>query len=161
MAGLALRQARLPDDEPYFVRFIDGLQAFEAPMEPNRRIDAAAGADYWAVLKREVAVKDGRIFVLADDDDRPTGWAVCLIEREEVFVVEDQRSYGLITELYLDAEVRGTGGGRRLIEACEAHFRERGVVIARLGVLWDNARARAVYAALGYAPADLRMRKRL
>lgn len=161
MAGLELRQARLPEDEPSFVRFIDGLQAFERPLEPNRRIDAAAGADYWAVLKSEVAAKDGRIFVLADGGGRPVGWAVCLVEREEVFVIEDERSYGLITELYIDAEARGAGGGRRLIEACEGYFREKGLGLARLGVLWGNSRARGVYEGLGYQPTDLRLRKRL
>lgn len=158
---LALREGRLPDDEPYFARFINGLQAFEHPMEPNRRLDEAVGAEYLEVLKDTVRAQNGRIYVLADDADRPVGWVVGVIERAELFVTGDWRNYGLITELYIDETARGQGGGKRLIEACEAHFRACGVKYAALGVLWGNERARSVYGSLGYAPTDLRMRKRL
>ena len=159
--ALAIREAILPDDEPYFRRFIDGLQDFEFPMEPNRRRDATVAADYLAVLMDGVATKDGKIFVLADETGAPVGWAVGMIEQDDVFVSDDWRTYGLIAELYIDAAARGQRGGTRLIAACEDHFRALGVTLSALGVLWGNDNARGLYGSLGYSPTSLRMRRRL
>ncbi len=160
-AALAIREAILPDDEPHFVRFIDGLQAFEFAFEPNRRRDAAVGAEYLAVLKDGVVAQNGKIFVLADSDGMPLGWAVAMIERDDVFVSEDKRTYGLIAELYIEEAARGQRGGSRLIAACEDHFRSLGVKLSALGVLWGNANARGLYGSLGYQPTSLRMRRQL
>jgi GNAT superfamily N-acetyltransferase len=162
MSGrLAVREARLPEEEPYFRHFIDGLQAFERQMEPNRRIDAEVGGDYLAVLLDQVAEKSGRVFVAVDDRDMPLGWAVALIEQDEVYTSLDWRTYGLISELYVDDAARGMGGGAALIAACEDYFRSQDVTLVSLGVLWGNVHARAVYDRLGYAPTSLRMRKLL
>ena len=160
-ARLAIREARLPDDEPHFRRFIDGLQVFEARIEPNRRVDDTVGADYLAILLGQVEPKNGRVFVAADEVDIPLGWAVALIEQDEVYTSPEWRTYGLISELYIDESARGTGAGGDLIRACEAYFQSQGVNIVSLGVLWGNDRARAVYERLGYAPTSLRLRKRL
>jgi GNAT superfamily N-acetyltransferase len=159
--AFAVRDAILPDDEPHFVRFIDGLQAFEFAFEPNRRRDATVGAEYLAVLMAGVAAQNGKIFVLADTGGIPVGWAVALIERDEVYVSEDCRTYGLIAELYIDEAARGKRGGSRLIAACEDHFRSLGVTLSALGVLWGNENARGLYGSLGYAPTSLRLRRTL
>jgi len=42
-----IRDARWPEDEAAAVSFIDGLQNYEYRFEPNRRIDAQVGADYF------------------------------------------------------------------------------------------------------------------
>ena len=161
MAGLTLREAVLPGDEPYFLRFIDGLQDFEFAIEPDRRRDETVAAEYLSGLKGRVAGQNGKIFVLVDESAVPVGWAVGIIERDDVFVSEDWRTYGLIAELYIDAAARGKRGGTQLIAACEDHFRACGVTLSALGVLWGNQVARGLYGSLGYAPTSLRMRKRL
>jgi GNAT superfamily N-acetyltransferase len=158
-ARLAIREARLPDDEPWFRSFIDGLQTFEFAFEPNRRIDDTVGADYLAVLLAEVATKNGRVFSAVDEHDTPLGWAVVFIEQDEVYTSPDWRSYGLISELFVDERARGTGAGKDLISACENYIRSQGVSLASIGALWGNDRARAVYSRLGYAPTSVRMRK--
>ena len=42
-----IRDARLPQDEPAILAFINGLQDYEAGFEPNRRLDPNFAADHW------------------------------------------------------------------------------------------------------------------
>ena len=161
MAGLTLREAVLPDDEPHFRGFIDGLQDFEFRIEPNRRRDATVAEEFLAALMSDVLAKRGKIFVLEDETGVPAGWAVCFIERDEVYVAEAQRTYGLIAELFIEERVRGQSGGKRLIAACEEHFRALGVRQSALGVVWGNLAARGLYGSLGYNPVSLKMRRHL
>ena len=51
MTGFTIRDARWPDDEAAAISFIDALQKYEREFEPNRRIDAQVGADYFEVLR--------------------------------------------------------------------------------------------------------------
>lgn len=159
-ARLAIRDARLPEDEPHLLRFIDGLQRFEHAVEPNRRLDDRVARDYLDVLLTAAKERDGRVLV-ADVDGAPAGWAVALVEDEELFVVEAERRYGYVSELYLDEAARGLGAAGALMAGCEDHFRGLGIKVARIGVLEGNDRARAVYEHQGYVVTSLRLRKYL
>ena len=69
--------------------------------------------------------------------------------------------YTHIGILAVDRAGEGTGVGRTLIEAAEAHARARGDPMITLNVFEGNAHARAVYERLGYAPEVVRYVKPL
>lgn len=58
--------------------------------------------------------------------------------------------YGVIWQLATHPDLQGRGLGARLIRACEARIRARGIPRASLAVELDNPRARALYERLGY-----------
>jgi GNAT superfamily N-acetyltransferase len=157
---IVIRDARLPDDEPAFAGFIDALQRFEHDFEPDRRIDEAVGRDYLAILLARVEKNDGRIFV-AEQDNRPIGWVVFVVEDAPIYVVEEERRCGFVCELYVEEEWRGVGLGRRLVEACAEETRARGLKVLRIGVVARNERARKAYAAMGFEPYMLELRQYL
>lgn len=157
-APAVIREGRLPDDREIFIGFIDGLQKFEHGFEPNRRIDARAGADYLPELLQRVERQDGRIFV-AELEGRAIGWAVFHIRESENFIVPDQRRHGYIAELYVEEEARGRGVGRALIAACWDAARALGLKLIMIGVLAGNTRAQSVYEAAGFAHYAMELRK--
>ena len=102
-----VRLAHLPDDEPAILSFIWGLQEFENAFEPNRRLDPAFGAEHWADVQVQVAMRVA-IFI-AEHDARPVGWAFVVDEPGNLFVDEQQRRHGFIAELFVEVEARSSG----------------------------------------------------
>ena len=158
--GYIIRDLRLAEDKPACLSFIAGLQQYEHTFEPDRRVDAHVAEDYFAALMKRVAEQEGRVFV-AEVDGAAIGWAVLVIERNYVYVVEEQRTYGYIAELFVRKDARGRGIGQALIEACEGEARRRGLKLMMIGVLPANARAAATYARAGYSPYAMELWKYL
>ena len=156
---MTIRAARLPDDEPAILSFIQGLQEFENAFEPNRRLDPAFPAEHWADVR---ARADARGAVLiAERDGAPVGWAFLLEEPGDIFVAERERGHGFIAELFVQVSARGQGHGRALIAACEDWCRARGLGVLIINVLAGNDKAIAVYRRDGFAPYNLNLRKYL
>jgi GNAT superfamily N-acetyltransferase len=158
--GFSIRDGCIPDDEAVMIRFIDALQRFEYAMEPDRRIDPRAGADYLPHLLKRVKESDGRIFI-AESEGQPVGWAVFHTLENMIYVIEAERRYGYIAELYIEEPFRGRGLGRDLIAACEGAGRALGLKLMMIGALAGNTRARKAYEGAGYAPYSLELRKYL
>jgi len=155
-----IREARLPQDEPAILSFITGLQDYEAAFEPDRRRDPAFAADHWRDVQHRCAEGHG-IFLIAQQDARPVGWAFAHDTPGHLFVVEPQRRHGSIAELFVVPEARGKGMGRALIEGCEAWGRERGHALLTLCVLAQNAHAIRAYEGAGFAPYTMILRRYL
>lgn len=155
---IAIRQARLPDDKPAFLAFIKGLQEYEVAFEKNRRLDDTYAEESLAVLLE--AAKRGMIFV-AEDEDRPIGWAVVFEEDAPVYVLEDERRFAYISELFVEEALRGQGVGQALIAACEDWARTHGHATIRIGHLTANTRTGQMYEKAGYASYATQRRKRL
>ncbi len=69
-----------------------------------------------------------------------------------------------VEHLYVDADRRGCGVGRRMLSAVEASARRLGGSFVTIGTQAENAAARGAYVACGYEPLPhdpLRLRKRL
>ncbi len=160
---ITIRPARLPDDKPAFIAFIKALQEYEAVFEKNRRLDAGYAEEHYAALVTGLAKEAERamVFVAEDGAGRPLGWAVVHEEHSPVFVIEDERRFANLAELFVEEAARGLGAGRALIAACEDWSRSRGFSTMRIGHLAENARAAAVYDKAGYAPYAVQRRKRL
>jgi GNAT superfamily N-acetyltransferase len=155
---ITIRPAKLPDDQPVLLGFIEALQRYEAAFEPNRRLDASWAAEHLAALKRTAA--QSAIF-LAGDCAAAVGWAFVRAAEAPVYVRDEERRYGDLAELFVAAEARGQGAGRALIEACEAWARAQGLASLQIGHLAGNGLAAAAYARAGYTPYTVVQRKRL
>lgn len=160
MPDLIIRDIILPDDEAAAQSFIDGLQRYEHAFEPDRRIDDTVAAEYFAVLMERVAKNNGRVF-MAEQHGDVIGWAVFVVERNALYIVEGERTHGYIAELFVSESARGQGVGRRLIAACESQARALGLRHIMIGVLSGNRRTAEVYARAGYAPYSSELRKYL
>ena len=155
-----IRDIDLPRDKAAMLSFIRGSQHYEHEVEPDRRLDPQVADEYFPVLMDEVEAKQGRAFV-AEHDGTAIGWAVVLVERNMLFVVEEERTYGYITELYVDEAARGRGVGRALIAACEDEVRRLGLGVVMIGVLSKSKRTVEIYARAGYRPYTSELRKYL
>ncbi len=155
---MTVRPARLPDDKPAILRFIDGLQRFEAAFESDRRLDPTYPEDQYAALVKQTA---NGVFLIAECDGQAVGWAAIYEHEAPTYVVEDERRCAVICEAYVEEAVRGQGAGRALLAACEAWARARGLAVIHIGHLAGNARASAVYDKAGFAPYVLSRRKKL
>lgn len=81
------------------------------------------------------------IFVL-EDDGRTIGFISTWCDQEA--------GIGHIPNLVLDAEYRGRGWGRRLIEHALDHFRRQGLTHARIETLAQNEVGRKLYESYGF-----------
>jgi ribosomal protein S18 acetylase RimI-like enzyme len=158
--SVRIRDADLARDRAAFERFILGSNTYEGRFEPNRRLDPKAGADYLPDLLKRVADKQGRIFV-AEVDGAPVGWAVCHTSEHEVYVVEEERPYGYVAELFVEEAHRGLHIGRSLLNACEDYFRTLGLKFVFIGALAGNSRAVNAYRAAGFTDYAIEFKKRL
>ena len=160
MRNAAIREIRLPDDEPIILSFLHGLQDYEAAFEPDRRRDPLWAAEHWREVQHRCAERHG-VMLVAEEEGRTVGWAFAHDERAELFVVESERHHGYLAELYVLPAARGHGHGRALIAACEVWARGRGHSLLNVGVLANNARAIRAYEGAGYAPYTVTMRRYL
>jgi GNAT superfamily N-acetyltransferase len=157
---ISIRQARLPADEPAILSFIAGLQDYESVFEPDRRRDVDYVVEHWRELQHRCAERHG-IFLLAEEDEKPVGWAFAHDVPGHLFVLEHERRHGNLAELYVVPQARGRGHGRGLIAGCEAWALERGHKLLTVGVLSANARAIRSYEGTGYLPYTLILRRYL
>jgi [ribosomal protein S18]-alanine N-acetyltransferase len=106
-------------------------------------VEVAARAEHYRGLMAEPT---SAFWVLTDDDGRIVGNAG----------VTSRVTGVLSLGMALLPEARGRGGGRALIEAVVEHARATGAHKVDLEVWTDNARAIAVYAALGFEVEGVR-----
>jgi GNAT superfamily N-acetyltransferase len=159
--SVLIRDARLPEEKPQLCAFIDALQRFEHPLEPDRRLDARVGEEYFDALVPHALARHGRILVAEMPPDGLVGWAVVHEDMNEIFVAERERLHGYVSELFVAEAARGAGVGRALLDACDDWARTRKLAVMMIGVLPGNARAARVYGQAGFAPYALRLRKYL
>lgn len=159
-----IRDIDLAADRQAALSFIMGSQRYEHDVEPNRRLDPAVADEYFAELVEELARKQGRAFVAereGQEDGQVIGWGVLVVEEGPVFVTEEERRYGYITELFVNEAARGLGVGQALIAACEEEARARGLRQIMIGALSANRRAMDIYGRAGYRPYTAELRKYL
>ena len=156
-----VRHFRFPDDRAAALSFIAGALAFEHDFEPNRRLDGDVAEAYLAVLLKAVAEREGQIFVAEDSQETPVGWGVVHLSDDDVYVVDAQRRFAYIAELYVVERMRAQGIGRALIAACEDWARERGIGVMQIGALPGNVRAHGIYRMAGYGDYGVQLRKYL
>jgi len=104
------------------------------------------GRRYVADLLKQIAKEEGRIFV-AESEGKVVGFIAGIIRR----FMEDDASClapsinGRILELFVEEGFRGQKIGRRLMEAMEEYFKEKGCRLVRVEAFAPNGVARQFY----------------
>jgi ribosomal protein S18 acetylase RimI-like enzyme len=144
-AGAWLIRTYRPQDGPRVKEITH--QAF-APVSIEAEIDRrwpglpASWIDRkWRTMQSELANHPDDCFV-AELDGEVVGYVTTSI-------IPEYR-VGRIPDLAVDARLRGQGLGRRLLDHALAHFRTRGLRLARIETLSHNEVGRHLYPALGF-----------
>lgn len=157
---MTIRDARLPQDEPAILAYIQQLQDHELQFEPNRRRDPAFAVEHWRDVQHRCAEKHGAMFI-AEQGGNPVGWAFAYEEHGELFIRAPERRHGFLAEIYVVPSARRAGHGKALIAACEGWSKGRGHSVMMIGVLAQNQGAIRAYEGAGYEPYTLIVRKYL
>ena len=123
-----------------------GSMSREAAEEKGRRDDAE-------LLPQGVATPGQSIFRV-EADGKPVGWLWLALQHPRA-----ESGVGFIYDITLDEAVRGRGYGRAAMLLAEEEARRNGLHALALNVFGHNARARSLYASLGYRETSVQMRK--
>lgn len=136
------------------------LQDYEHEMDPRLPTGVDIVTDYMPRMFFRCRHCDGKILI-AEVDDEVAGYAMVLTRVTSDELEDGNFEYGLIADLMVLREHRGQGIGQKLLEAAEAHARDRGVRWLRIGVLAKNAAAEGLYAKMGYSKIYVEREKEL
>lgn len=134
---VAIRIARLPD-LPELLRLIRAYYRFDHIRFNPRTMEPAL-----ARLLRSPAL--GRVWVMREGA-KSIGYAVLTFNYD----LEFDGLEGLVTDLFVDAEYRGSGLGKRALEVVDDYCRQRGIRVVELQVEVDNSSAQAFYRRIGF-----------
>ena len=77
------------------------------------------------------------------------------------YVINHKRHSAFLYDLYIDAEHRGKGMAKAVMQQVEQYLRKAKVKHFRLNVFADNVQARQLYDTLGFEPSNTIMQKQL
>jgi ribosomal protein S18 acetylase RimI-like enzyme len=125
------------------------LRRHHAELAPQWSVDLQSLS--FADRKAEFLNKSpgGLLVLLARRDDLTIGYCVCTISADR---------HGDIDSIYVSADYRSQGVGRRLISRAMTWLCEQKVKSINLDVLIGNERALKLYESLGFRTRTLRMR---
>jgi len=150
--GTGIRIRRLRAGEGPLLRAVRLRSLAESPDAYGQTLAEAAAEPEatWAEQARTGARGDRRTWLVAERTDAG-------LPRPVVGVATGRRRVPetlLIFSVWVAPEIRGTGTGRALIDACEAWGRSWGASRTLLWVVRGNAVALGFYAALGFVRED-------
>lgn len=142
-----------PGDRPALVAFMAALQDFERGMESNRLPGAEMADRHLAWLEAWAAASGGGVLV-AEGPSGLAGFVVFGIEEEAGHYLLHPRR-GEVSDLWVAPDARRAGVAEALMRGAEARLAAAGVGRVEVTALARNAAARALYARLGYAEAEI------
>lgn len=146
-------------DAPALARLNRHVQAFHAEAEPEiYRVSDLEDLRAWM---EEYLAKPYHEVLLYERGGEALGYAAMRCGRHEATPFLWGRSYVYVDQLGVAPGARRRGIGRALMEAVHARADELEVDAIELDVRAVNPGARAFYAALGYAPTRLSLRRPL
>jgi GNAT superfamily N-acetyltransferase len=110
--------------------------------------DAALEALAWALLADPR--REGLQLLARDQDGKAIGFATLFWTWQTLSAAR----VGVMNDLYVAAEARGTGVAKGLIDACRERCREHGAAELIWQTATDNARAQALYDRIGATRDD-------
>ena len=142
--------------------FMAALQDLERAIAPDRTPGADMADAHFAWLATQ-AEEDGVVLV-AEADGAPAGFLVCLVEtcaQGDLMLLPAERRHGVVTDIWVQPELRGRGVGRALLAAAARHCRELGLRTLRITALTANTTAIGAYRRAGYEDYETTLIKRL
>ncbi len=147
-------------DREDVIRCVAALQDFERSLEPNLPPGERIARRYVEAMLQRCTAYEGRVFV-AVAEQRVVGF-VCVLARIPETAADDfARPHAAIGELFVDAELRGVGVGKRLLQRAEEYALKRGATRLRVQVLADNTVARALYGGFGFRDRLVELERQL
>lgn len=115
-------------------------------------------AENRAAIRQSIARSVAGERVLVAREDGIVGLVTFDIEQVRY---EQDVDRGIVENLYVDPDRRGSGLGAELLAAAEKRLREAGVDVISLEAMADNVAARRFYRAQGYEPHRVELEKSL
>ena len=106
-------------------------------------------------------LEQGAVYLTADEDGRPIGYAMVAIEDGPDDTFESGGAIAEVVTLVVAPEWRSAGIGQALLRAAEEAARSRGADTVKIAVMSGNRRARAFYETHGYALGEEVLYRRL
>lgn len=160
-ASFTVRAAR-SEDRSQLVALMEALQETEQMLCANRS-PRSIGDAHLRYLETVAAAQQGQISV-AESTAGLLGFVVCFVEQldpGDLHVVEPERTYGYVSDLYVVPSRRQHGVGAALMQAAEQHFLQLGLSVVRVGLLYANEPAARFYQKTGYQPYEVLYEKRI
>ena len=161
---MAFRSYEASDHEA-LLYLINGLQSYIASLDHLHRQKSGNDFDaenYVARMLQKVSDNEGEIFI-AETDKEVVGCIVGYIPRpsKEDLLESYPAKEGVILELIVSEQMRGSGIGSELMKAMEEYFREKGCVFVRVTCFAPNIDAHTFYQKHGYGERSIDMLKKL
>jgi ribosomal protein S18 acetylase RimI-like enzyme len=121
------------------------------------------GASWASRLRwyRQILAQGGSYVTAEDPRDRVIGYAMVAVQDGPDDTFEVIGGIAEVVTLIVAPDKRSSGLGRALLTAAEAIARGRGCDTVKIAVMSGNARAQSFYKAVGYAPAEQVLIRRL
>ncbi|MBD2105187.1 GNAT family N-acetyltransferase [Leptolyngbya sp. FACHB-261] len=161
-ANFTIRTAK-PEDRLILITLMKLLQDAERELCLNRTLGSEIGDAHLAYLEELAGKQNGQIYVAESKEDI-LGFVVCFVEKldeGDLHVVESEREYGYISDLYVVPVMRKHGVGAELMQAAERHFLDLDLEVVRVGLLCSNEPAAKFYQKAGYRPYEIFYKKHL
>lgn len=136
------------------------LQNFEREIDPRMPSGEEIADDYIIAMLFRCRMCDGQVLV-ADVDGNIAGHVMILNRVQSDDLDDGNLEFGLIADLLVRKEYRGTGLGRELMAAAETFAKENDVRWLRISVMAQNAAARKLYASTGFSEIYVELEKDL
>ena len=144
-----------PTDRATIVAFESALQEHEHKADPSKLPAAEMSEAYVADLEREMAAKEGALFV-AEREGRPIGFVCCWLDTDDdISIREVYRRFGYVADIFVLAGERGHRVAQQLYQAAEDHCAGRGMKRMRIGAIAANPTAIASHERFGFQPLYL------
>jgi GNAT superfamily N-acetyltransferase len=152
-------------DRADLVRCMEELQDFVAATDPHKRLRRLKeyGERYTDRLLKHIEEHNGLI-LFACDRGRIVGCIAGIIEKQSedsLLEVVPTKSGGWMVELFVEESHRSSGLGRKLMQAMEDYFRQKGCSIVQVEAFAPNKLAHEFYVGLDYQDRSMFMLKLL
>ncbi len=148
----------IPADDPALVEQFLELNRHEDRISGDRRTDRKGARLALEAARQSVSQSNGAALV-AEIDGGIVGHLFLVFRDDAVFVREEMRRHGYVTELYVRPEARRRGIASALLAEAERLTRARGVTRLLVGVLAGNSLAEDLYARHGFTPYTIELAK--
>jgi len=155
-APITIRDA-VADDHGTLETFMVELQAFEQTLCANRSEASETSAAHLAHLLGLVDASGG-FTLIAESGGKPVGFLIGTVDSPpegDEHIREELRRVGYVSDLFVNAGMRGHGVGRVLLGEAENRFRAMGLPSMEINFLAANEAARRVYEAFGFEPYEV------
>jgi ribosomal protein S18 acetylase RimI-like enzyme len=150
-----------PSDLATLTRFVEAIQEHERVDVPDLKSGSEIAPGYAQTMVRTASERNGCIR-MARAETETIGFGCAWIEEDDdVCLRDDVRTYGYVSDIFVEIAWRRRGIALRLLEVLELEMQARGCSRMRICSKATNDLALACYRRAGYQPYEIVLTKRL